>query len=36
VGVDPDCQDPRIFADSLAVDFAYFGDVIKAAGITEE
>lgn len=36
VGVDPDFQDPRIFADSLAVDFAYFGDVIKAAGITEE
>ncbi len=36
VGVDPDFQDPRIFADSLAVDFAYFGDVIEAAGITEE
>jgi tripartite-type tricarboxylate transporter receptor subunit TctC len=36
VGVDPDFQDPRTFADSLAVDFAYFGDVIKSAGITEE
>ena len=36
VGVDPDFQDPRTFADSLAVDFAYFGDVIEAAGITEE
>jgi tripartite-type tricarboxylate transporter receptor subunit TctC len=36
VGVDPDFQDPRTFSESLAVDFAYFGDVIKAAGITEE
>ena len=36
VGVDPDFQDPRTFADSLAVDFAYFGDIIETAGITEE
>jgi tripartite-type tricarboxylate transporter receptor subunit TctC len=36
VGVDPDFQDPRLFSDNLAVDFAYFGDVISSAGITEE
>lgn len=36
IGVDPDYQPPATFAENMAADFAYFGEVIEAAGITAE
>lgn len=36
VGVDPDYQPAATFAENIAADFVYFGEVIEAAGITAE
>jgi tripartite-type tricarboxylate transporter receptor subunit TctC len=36
VGVDPDYQPSASFAESIAADFVYFGEVITSAGITAE
>src|SRR5690606_26267096 len=36
VGVDPDSQPAATFAENIAADFVYFGEVIEAAGITAE